>query len=118
MNPANSGSVRVIITRPPILDTEWPVAPRNTPSPGQGWLRRVGDFLGPPEPGSPAPQPQTRDGSPRVVDQTVEPFLSGEELCLGAFWWFRCLPGSVRGRLPLPLRRLLRLSYRPGASLL
>src|SRR6266852_2179358 len=105
MKPSKSGSLRIIITRPPFLDTEWPGAPRKTPSPGQGWLRRVGDSLGQPEPGSPALQPHTTDGSPRVVGRTVEPFLSGGEPCPAVSWWFRCPPGSVlEPQRPLNLR--------------
>src|ERR1700730_9127176 len=117
MKPSKSGSVRIITTRPPFPDTEWSAAPRNTPSPGQEWLRRVGDFLGQPEPGSPGPQPHTMDGFPPAVGQTVEPFLVFGEPCPAAFWSSRCLPGSPILRSPLPLRRLLRLSYRPDASL-
>src|SRR6266581_274174 len=80
---------------PAFLDTEWPGAPTNTLSPGQGWLRRAGGSLGQSEPGSPVLPPQTRDGSPRVVDRTVELFLSGGEPFPSAFWWFRCPPESV-----------------------
>src|SRR5712692_2867835 len=68
--------------------TEWPEAPRKTPSPGRGWLRRAGGSLGQSEPGSPALHSHTRDGSPRVVDRTVEPFLVFGGPCPAAFWSF------------------------------
>src|SRR5713226_7298019 len=106
MKPSKSGRVRIVIGLPPCHGTEWPEAPRKTLSLDQGLLRRVGDSLGQSKPGSPALHSHTTDGSPRVVGQTVEPFLAGGEPCPAAFWWFRCLPESVLALRPPQFRRL------------
>src|SRR5260370_27595193 len=111
MKPSKRGRLRTVISLPPFSDTEWPGAPRKTLAPGQGWLRRAGGLLGQSEPGERALHPHTKDGSPRVADRTREPFPVFGELSPAAFWWFRCLPGSVPERSPLPPQRLLRLSY-------
>src|SRR5437764_14082512 len=95
MKPSKRGRRRSAISFPPFPDTEWPGAPTNTLSQGQELLRRAGGSLGQSEPGSPALQPQTMDGSPHVVDRTVEPFLFLAEPSLAAFSWFRCPAGSV-----------------------
>src|SRR5258708_38951640 len=106
MKPSKRGRLRTFISLPPFPDTEWPEAPTNTLSLGQGLLWGAGSFLDQKEPGFPALQPHTRDGSLRVVDRTVEPFLSLAEPSPAAFWWFRCPPGSVLEPYPLPHQRL------------
>src|SRR5216684_2563285 len=117
MKPSKSGSLRTVIDPPPSHDSGWPGVPMNTLSPGQGLLWGAGGFLDQKEPGSPALQPHTRDGSPRVVDRTVEPFLVFGEPCPAAFWSSRCLPGSVLEPQPLPRQRLSHWLYLPCASL-
>src|SRR5205807_4903226 len=92
-------------------------APTNTLSPGQGSPRGAGGSLGQSEPGSPALQPHTTDGSPRVVGRTVEPFLVFGEPCPVAFWSFRCPPGfALEPQRPLNLR-LSHWPYLPCAWL-
>src|SRR6266571_1671424 len=117
MKPSKSGRLRIIIGLPHCHDTEWPEAPRKTPSPGRGWLRRVGGSLGQSKPGSPALHSHTTDGSPRVVDRTVEPFLVFGGPCPAAFWSFRCPPGSGLALRPPQFRRLSRFLYPLCASL-
>src|SRR5712692_5405971 len=45
MKPSKRGSLRTILSLPPFPDTEWPGAPTNTLSPGQGLLWGAGGFL-------------------------------------------------------------------------
>src|SRR5712691_7427769 len=111
MKPSKSGSLRTVIDPPPSHDSGWPEVPMNTLSPGQGLPWEVGGFLDQKEPSSPALQPHTTDGSLRVVDRTVEPFLVfGEPLC-AAFWWFRYPPGSALEPQPLRNQHLLLWRY-------
>src|SRR6516165_7246869 len=95
MKPSKRGRERTTISLPPFPDSEWPGAPTNTLSPGQGWLRQAGGPLGLSERDSLTPQTQARDGSLPVVDRIVEPFPPGEAPWSVAFWSFRCLAESA-----------------------
>src|SRR5258708_9754933 len=95
MKPSKRGRLRTFISLPPFPDTEWPEAPTNPLSLGQGLLWGGGSFLDQKEPGFPALQPHTSDRSLRVVDRTVDPFLSLAKPSPPAFCCFRFPPRSV-----------------------